>query len=100
MEPTSPKGRDLDERRSFALHSGVSDNAGSGGEFSVSGHGLAVHEPDMWSEVAAAASYTPADRYILFELQLTEARCHGYGDVALPSTQKWGISDTSRPMAK
>ena len=82
------------------MHSGVPDNAGSGGEFSVSGRGLAVHEPDMWTEVAAAASYTPADRYILFELQLTEARCHGYGDVPLPITQKWAITDTSRPSAK
>jgi hypothetical protein len=100
MEPTSPKGRDLDDRGWFALHSGVPDNAGSGGEFSVSGRGLAVHEPDMWTEVAAAASYTPADRYILFELQLTEARCHGYGDVPLPSTQKWEVVGTSRPSAK
>jgi hypothetical protein len=54
----------------------------------------------MWSEVADAASYTPADRYILFELQLTEARCHGYGDVPLPSTQKWEITGTLRPSAK
>jgi hypothetical protein len=89
MEPTSPKGRDLRERGWFALHNGVPDNAGSGGEFNVSGRGLAVDDPDMWSHVADAASYTPADRYILFELQLSEARCHGYGDVPLPSTRKW-----------
>ena len=89
MEPTSPKGRNLRERGWFALHNGVPDNAGSGGEFNVSGRGLAVDDPDMWSHVADAASYTPADRYILFELQLSEARCHGYGDVPLPSTRKW-----------
>lgn len=89
MEPTSPKGRDLRERGRYALHNGVPDNAGSGGEFNVSGRGLAVDDPDMWSHVADAASYTPADRYILFELQLSEARCHGYGDVPLPSTRRW-----------
>ena len=91
MEPTSPKGRDLGERGWYALHSGVPDNAGTGGEFNVTGRGLAIDDPDIWSQVADAASYTPADRYILFEMQLSEARCHGYGDVPLPSTRKWGI---------
>lgn len=89
MEPTSPKGRDLRERGWFALHSGVPDNAGSGGEFNASGRGFAIDDPDMWSHVAEAASYTPADRYLLFELHLSEARCHGYGAVPLPSTRRW-----------
>ena len=89
MEPDSPKGRDLEERRWFALHSAVPDNAGTGGEFSVTGQGFEVDDADLWSEVADAASYTPADRYILFELQASEARCHGYGDVLLPATRKW-----------
>ena len=91
MEPTSPKGRDLEERGWFALHNGVPDNAGSGGEFYLSGRGLAVEDIDVWSEVADSASYTPADRYVLFELVISEARCNGYGDVALPATQKWSI---------
>ncbi|HLE95637.1 MAG TPA: pyridoxamine 5'-phosphate oxidase family protein [Acidimicrobiia bacterium] len=90
MEPTSPKGRDLRERGWFALHSGVPDNAGSGGEFNVSGRGLAIDDPDVWSHVADAASYTPVDRYILFEMRLSEARCHGYGD-PLPSTRRWSV---------
>ena len=93
MEPTSPKGRDLRERGWFAVHSGVPDNAGSGGEFNASGRGLAIDDPDMWAHVADAASYSPADRYILFELQLSEARCHGYGDVPLPSTRKWSVDE-------
>lgn len=92
MEPTSPKGRDLRERGWFALHNGVPDNAGSGGEFYIAGSGLAVDDPDVWTLVADSASYTPADRYHLFELQLSEARCNGYGDVTLPSTQKWSES--------
>ena len=91
MEPTSPKGRDLRERGWFALHSGVPDNAGTGGEFSVTGRGIAVDDPDMWSQVAEASSYTPIDRYVLFEFQLSEARCHGYGDVPMPSTQRWSV---------
>jgi hypothetical protein len=91
MEPTSPKGRDLRERGWFALHNGVPDEAGSGGEFSVSGRGFAVDDPETWSQVAEAASYTPADRYILFEMRLSEARCHGYGDVPSPATTKWSV---------
>jgi hypothetical protein len=92
MEPTSPKGRDLSERGWFALHNGVPDNAGSGGEFTISGRGLAMDDPEMWGRVADAASYTPADRYILFEMQLSEARGHGYGDVPLPTTLKWSVT--------
>ena len=92
MEPTSPKARDLEDRGWFALHSGVPDNAGTGGEFSATGRGLAVDDPEMWSQVAEAASYTPVDRYILFEFELSEARCHGYGDVPMPSTRKWAVS--------
>jgi len=91
MEPTSPKRRDLLERGWFALHNGVPDNAGSGGEFWATGRGRAVDDPAMWSLVADAASYTPADRYVLFEFQLGEARCNGYGDVPLPSTRRWSV---------
>src|SRR5918996_5775140 len=78
MEPTSPKGRDLQEREWFSLHNGVPDNSGSGGEFYASGRGLVVDDPDTWIHVADAASYKPAARYILFEMQLGEARCNGY----------------------
>ena len=91
MEPTSPKRRDLLERGFFALHSGVPDHAGTGGEFSASGIGLAEDDPDLWALVAEAAGYDPPDRYVLFEFQLSEARCHGYGDVPLPSTRRWSV---------
>jgi hypothetical protein len=91
MEPTSPKARDLRQRGWFSLHNGVPDNAGSGGEFSVTGLGVAIDDADMWAKVADAASYTPADRYILFEFRLSEARRHGYGDVPLPSTRAWSV---------
>ncbi|MFZ0013380.1 MAG: pyridoxamine 5'-phosphate oxidase [Acidimicrobiia bacterium] len=91
MEPTSPKARDLRQRGWFALHSGVPDDAGSGGEFSIAGRGLAVDDQGLRSEVADMASYSPEDRYVLFELQVNEARCHGYGDVPLPANRRWSI---------
>ncbi|MCI0424647.1 MAG: pyridoxamine 5'-phosphate oxidase [Actinobacteria bacterium] len=91
MEPTSPKGRDLRERGWFAMHSGVPDDAGTGGEFYLTGRGFDLDDPALWSRVADAATYTPVERYILFELQVTEVRCNGYGDVALPSTRRWSL---------
>lgn len=89
MEPTSPKGRDLRERGWFALHNGVPDTDGSGGEFFVSGGGFIEEDPGVRAKVSQAASYEPAGRYILFELKLAEARCNGYGDVPLPARRRW-----------
>lgn len=89
MEPTSPKGRDLRDRTWFALHNGVQDDEGSGGEFHVGGRGFAVDDGHVRSHVARSAAYTPADRYVLFELELGEARCKGYGDVSMPPTRAW-----------
>ena len=89
MEPTSPKGADLRERGGFALHSGVPDNAGTGGEASVSGTGYPVEDVGVRATVAAAADYAPADRYVLFELRPTEVRANGYGDVTLPERRHW-----------
>lgn len=41
---------------------------------------------------AEASSYEPDVRYDLFELALEEARCNGYGDVALPIQRRWTAS--------
>lgn len=95
MEPTSPKVRDLGERGWFALHSGVPDNDGTGGEFCITGRGDTVDDPDVWSHVAALSTYRPPDRYVLFELQLNEARCHGYGDVPMPRPKRWCLDRPS-----
>jgi hypothetical protein len=89
MEPTSPKGRDLRQRRRFALHNGVPDTAGSGGEFFVSGEGVVVDDADVRAATVATASYEPAQRYVLFELLVGAARANGYGDVELPEPSRW-----------
>ena len=89
MEPTSPKGRDLRERRRFALHNGVPDTAGSGGEFFVSGEAVAIDDDAVRARAVAAASYEPAEHYVLFELLVGSARANGYGDVTLPEPSRW-----------
>ena len=89
MEPTSPKAADLLERRWFALHNGVPDGAGTGGEVAVGGTGHRVEDAGVRAAASAAASYEPADRYVLFELRPTEVRCNGYGDTTLPAHRRW-----------
>jgi hypothetical protein len=89
MEPTSPKGKDLRERRWYALHNGVPDQLGSGGEFFVSGGATLVDGPEERAVAIRASSYEPAPRYILFALGVEEARCNGYGDVPLPARARW-----------
>ena len=68
MEPTSPKGRDLQRDGRYALHCGVEDNSGGAGEVIVRGRGTLVETPELRAAAIASASYQPSDRYILFEL--------------------------------
>jgi pyridoxamine 5'-phosphate oxidase-like protein len=89
MEPTSPKGRDLRERGRFAMHNGVPDSSGTGGEFRLSGTGRLDDDPAVRGAATAASAYSPADRYILFELLVSEAFANAYGDVELPSPSRW-----------
>jgi hypothetical protein len=89
MEPTSPKGHDLRARGWYALHNGVPDTVGTGGEFTLSGRGMPVEDPELRTAACEAAAYQPEDRYVLFELGVEEARCNGYGDVALPEPKRW-----------
>lgn len=89
MEPTSPKAADLRDRGWFALHNGVPDNAGTGGEGAVNGVGRLISDDAVRAAVIAEASYQPQDRYLLFELCPTEVRCNGYGDVTLPERRRW-----------
>jgi len=59
MEPTSPKAADLRERGWFALHNGVPDNAGTGGEASVSGTGHPVDDAAVRATVVAPPATAP-----------------------------------------
>ena len=89
MEPTSPKGKDLLRHATYMLHNGVPDMNGTGGEFHVWGPANLLDDPAARAEATAAATYDPVDRYLLFELRVTEARANGYGDVALPDPARW-----------
>ncbi len=92
MEPASPKGRDLRERGWYSLHNGVPDADGSGGEFFIAGKGFPVTDARLRVIATGAASYEPAEHYVLFELRLASARCNGYGDVPLPTNRRWSVT--------
>lgn len=73
MEPTSPKGHDLQRDGRYAIHCGVSDNSGASGEFYISGRAHLTIDPEARALATRLASYTPADRYVLFEFDVEHA---------------------------
>src|SRR5215472_8285640 len=88
MEPTSPKGRDLQRGSGYALHCWVSSNEGGEGEFWVAGHALFTDDPAM-RELAAHSGYQPQDRYILCELTVESAFSTIYSDAGEPLRKRW-----------
>jgi hypothetical protein len=78
MEPTSPKGKDLQRSGSYALHCGVSDTTGESGEFWCMGHATLIQDPTVRATAARISSYSPAEHYILFELSVERAQSTVY----------------------
>ncbi|UYN91204.1 MAG: hypothetical protein KIT70_07530 [Anaerolineales bacterium] len=88
MEPKSPKGKDLQRGSAYSLHCGVADSSGGQGEFYVRGHGRLVTDPAERARALAAASYAPADRYVLFALSVEFAFMNVYTENE-PLRQRW-----------
>jgi hypothetical protein len=88
MEPTSPKGKDLQRDDRYTLHCAVENSEGGGGEFYVRGQATLVADPHVREQAVQAASYTPHDRYILFVLTVDFAFMNQYVDGA-PQVQRW-----------
>ena len=78
MEPNSPKGSDIRERRVYSMHCRVDDISGGAGEFWLAGEGVEIVDATIRRLAASHASYQPADRYILFALGVDEARSVRY----------------------
>lgn len=73
MEPTSPKGHDLQRDGRYAIHCAVSDNSGASGEFSLTGRARRIDSAEVRALAMSLASYQPAERYVLFEFDLESA---------------------------
>jgi hypothetical protein len=80
MEPTSPKGHDLRRDGRYAIHCSVSDTSGASGEFIIAGRAHFVDSSELRALAVRLASYTPADRYILFEFTIESAASTIYSD--------------------
>src|SRR5512143_1759681 len=59
MEPTSPKGKDLQRDARYMLHCAVEDSNGGNGEFYVRGCAELINDPRIWEEAARVSSYAP-----------------------------------------
>jgi hypothetical protein len=88
MEPTSPKGHDLRRDGRYAIHCSVSDTSGASGEFIVTGRAHFIDNPELRTLAVRLASYTPADRYILFEFDIDSAASTVYQNDQ-PIRQHW-----------
>ena len=80
MEPTSPKGKDLDRGSPYVMHSSVADNDGSNGEFQLTGYAIRVGDATARQQAVTLSPYEPESHYILFELSIIEALSTVYRD--------------------
>ncbi len=92
MEPTSPKGKDLERDPRYTLHCSVENSGGGGGEFYVRGNAVLSVDPKVREQAIQASSYKPADRYILFVLTVEFAFMNIYAE-GKAVTHRWQASN-------
>jgi hypothetical protein len=98
MEPSSPKGKDLQRDPRYALHCTVADMSGGEGEFYVRGRAILTDDPALREQAIRGATYEPAANYILFVLPVEFAFMNQYVD-GQPVTQRWSSAEKPRPTA-
>jgi hypothetical protein len=91
MEPTSPKGHDLQRDPRYAMHCSVSDNSGASGEFILAGRARFIDDPELRALAIQLSSYAPAERYILFEFDIDSVTSTTYTDEQ-PIRQHWKMN--------
>jgi hypothetical protein len=92
MEPTSPKGKDLQRDARYTLHCSVADSGGGDGEFYIRGRATLTADPLIREQAVRASSYAPQDRYILFMLTIEFAFMNRYVD-GKSNTLRWPSSE-------
>jgi hypothetical protein len=68
----------------------VENASDAGGEFFIAGRARLVEDPALRQIATKASSYTPADHYILFELNLERASSTIY-DGGNPVRKRWRV---------
>jgi len=88
MEPTSPKGKDLQRDPRYTLHCSVEDSNGGGGEFYVNGRAILIADPILREQAVTASPYVPQDSYILFMFTVEFAFMNRYVD-GKSNSRRW-----------
>ncbi|MCL4519103.1 MAG: pyridoxamine 5'-phosphate oxidase family protein [Thaumarchaeota archaeon] len=88
MEPTSPKAHDLNRDGRFAMHSLVTDQNGTGGEFILSGRAFQVTDQPLRIVAVQGCPYQPRERYLCFEFMLERCLTNEYVD-RNPTVRHW-----------
>lgn len=91
MEPTSPKGKDLQRDVRYTLHCSVEDSSGGAGEFYIRGNAHLTADSILRAQAVRATSYTPEDRYILFVCSIESAFMKIYNE-GLSAPSRWSSS--------
>jgi hypothetical protein len=89
MKPASPKGHDLLHDGRYVLLAVAEDSGGGGGEFLVTDRACPLDDPAEWAAAAGFASYTPEERYVLFELGVERTDATAYDASGEPGRQRW-----------
>ncbi len=92
MEPTSPKGKDLQRDPRYSLHCSVEDSSGGSGEFYVRGRAALISDSGIREQAVRAASYLPQDGYILFVLTVDFAFMNLYVE-GKANPRRWQSTD-------
>ena len=88
MEPTSPKGKDLQRDARYSLHCAVENMSGGDGEFYVRGRATLSDDPQLREQAMKASPYAPQDYYILFVFSIEFAFMNNYVD-GKANPQRW-----------
>ena len=78
MEPTSPKGKDLQRDARYTLHCSVEDSSGGGGECYVRERAILTNDHFIREQAVRASPHLPQDRYVVFMLTIEFAWMNSY----------------------
>ena len=92
MEPTSPKGKDLERDGRYTLHCSVANSSGGDGEFYVRGCATLTSDRLLREQAVRAAPYVPDEHYILFMLTIEFAFMNNYVN-GKANPKKWQAKD-------
>ena len=90
IDPTSPRGHDLQANGQYSLHCAMNDSSGSSGEFQMSGMAVLIEDQAQRRLAEEASTFMPGARYLLFELRISEVMSTSYRG-GRPERRRWTL---------